>query len=241
MKRMVTVLALAGLPGALQAQASLPSTSVGLRVISPRPARSAAVTIGQLLLLSTLLDAGFHTESQNLRGPFSNGLSRVGYEFGNGRRVLPFLGAAWLAGAALGNTRVKDVAGHALTGGLAAGLMATGLKFVTGRARPNAGVGSGEFDWFRPGDSAFPSGHASIAFGMATVLAAEFDGAWDDVGFYGLATVTGLSRVNDNKHWLSDVVAGAAVGIVAGRWVTRSHRRVQLAGGPGGLGVRLEF
>lgn len=238
MKRLLTVLALSAGPAVVSAQA--PSVTVPVSGSGLRPAQ-AALTVGGLVLLSSLFDNGVHLESQEWRGGFSDGLSRVGYEFGNGRRMLPLLGAAWLAGAAFDNPRVKDLAGHALAGGIAAGLAATGLKFITGRERPNSGMDNDHFRMFRPGDSSFPSGHASIAFGMATALASEFDGKWDDVGLYGLASLTALSRINDNKHWLSDVVAGAAVGIVAGRWATRGHRRTRLTGVPGGLGVSLDF
>ena len=50
-----------------------------------------------------------------------------------------------------------------------------------------------------------------------------FIGRWATVGLYGMATAVGWSRINDNRHWLSDVAAGALVGItsaklVSGRW-----------------------
>jgi membrane-associated phospholipid phosphatase len=120
--------------------------------------------------------------------------------------------------------------------------VATGVKFLTGRERPNSADGAHSFDPFRTGDTSFPSGHTALAFGMATALAAEVPGAWDDVGFLGLATATGLSRINDNRHWLSDVVAGAAVGFIAGRWATRSHRTpMPLVAVPGGVGFSVSF
>lgn len=74
-------------------------------------------------------------------------------------------------------------------------------------------------DRTRPDDSdrnSFPSGHASTTFATATVLA-ELYGWRAGVPAYALATLTGASRMSTDRHWLSDVVAGAALGIWLGR------------------------
>ncbi|MGE5087039.1 MAG: phosphatase PAP2 family protein [Bacillota bacterium] len=63
---------------------------------------------------------------------------------------------------------------------------------------------------------AFPSGHTSSAFATATSLAYAY--GWKaGVPAYGMAVFTGLSRIADDKHWASDVVAGAALGMIWGR------------------------
>jgi len=246
MKRHLTVLAALAVPYPALAQAltgsltpafTTPTTSHSI----PRPTQ-IAMTVGGFFLLSALFDNSVHAESQQWRGAVSNQVARVAKEMGNGQRVLPLLGVAWLAGAAAGSERLKDVAGHTLQAGVTAGLLATGVKFLTGRERPSSGRDADHFQPFRTGDTAFPSGHTALAFGLASALAGEFDGPWDDLGLYGLATVTGLSRINDNKHWLTDVVAGAAVGIAAGRWSTRSHRaRLPVVAVPGGVGLSFSF
>jgi membrane-associated phospholipid phosphatase len=243
MKRLVTVLTALALPCSLlaQAPAALP-TGIPTSVTSHSwKARDVALSVGGLILLSGLLDNSVHLESQNLRGVVSDRVAAIGNEFGNGRRVLPLLGAAWLIGTATGSERVQDVAGHTLQAGLTAGLAATTLKFLTGRDRPNGGSDADHFSPFRTGDTSFPSGHTALAFGIATALANEFEGTWDDIGLYGLATLTGLSRINDNKHWLSDVLGGAAVGVLAGRWATRSHRQLPITVGPSGIGFSFSF
>jgi membrane-associated phospholipid phosphatase len=73
-------------------------------------------------------------------------------------------------------------------------------------------------DW-RKGGSSFPSLHASAAFAIGTVFA---ESGGDDyrwvrriVGF-GVASGTAYARLHGNAHWLSDVVAGAAVGVYTG-------------------------
>jgi membrane-associated phospholipid phosphatase len=91
-----------------------------------------------------------------------------------------------------------------------------------GRFRPSD---SGDQYVFKPFSShdAFPSGHATVAFALAACLADEIHRPWATAFLYAGATGTAWSRLNDDKHWLSDVLAGAAVGITAakvikGRW-----------------------
>jgi membrane-associated phospholipid phosphatase len=80
----------------------------------------------------------------------------------------------------------------------------------------------------RPNDrndtKSFPSGHTTAAFAFSSVVAAEH-------GFFpcglmatALSTLTGLSRINDNKHYLHDVVAGATIGTVFGLGVSSVNK-----------------
>ena len=94
-------------------------------------------------------------------------------------------------------------------------LMATGVtqatKLATQRQRPDS-----------PSANSFPSGHTSASFATATSLTYAY-GWWIGAPFYGLAIFTGLTRLSDNAHWLSDVVAGATVGILFGRSSFKHH------------------
>ena len=69
---------------------------------------------------------------------------------------------------------------------------------------------------YLPFASSFPSGHASSAFATATALAYSY-GYWAGVPAYLVATGISAARVSENAHWLSDVFAGAALGIFWGR------------------------
>ncbi|MDT8309353.1 MAG: phosphatase PAP2 family protein [Bacteroidales bacterium] len=62
----------------------------------------------------------------------------------------------------------------------------------------------------------FPSGHTSVAFALAAVTSRELKTPWISTVSYALATTTALLRLANNEHWLSDVVAGAGLGIIAG-------------------------
>ena len=103
-----------------------------------------------------------------------------------------------------------------------AGIATVSLKALLGRARPDAGVGAFDFDPLTR-DAALPSGHTAMAFALAAGLSEAVHSPWARVGFYGVATGTGLSRINDNRHWASDVGLGALIGVtsakfVSGRW-----------------------
>lgn len=65
--------------------------------------------------------------------------------------------------------------------------------------------------------NSFPSGHTATAFMAATMLHKEYGwrSPWYSIAGYSAATVTGLSRMLNNRHWLSDVMTGAGIGIVA--------------------------
>ncbi len=95
---------------------------------------------------------------------------------------------------------------------LASALLLTGgvvgtMKAAINRRRPNNA------------DYSFPSGHTSVAFTTSTVLARNF--GWKiGAPAYGLAVLTGLGRVEENKHYLSDVAAGATIGVLVARNVT---------------------
>ncbi len=90
------------------------------------------------------------------------------------------------------------------------------LKYLVGRSRPDANEGSHHF---RPGrfDTSFPSGHTAVAFALATTLAHEIDSDVATVALLTIAAGTAWSRVYHDRHWLSDVLVGALIGITAGQ------------------------
>lgn len=74
--------------------------------------------------------------------------------------------------------------------------------------------------------SSFPSGHTTGAFSAATVFAMEYkDRPWIKILAYGSATLIGMSRITENKHWITDVISGAALGYLSGRQVVNNYHR----------------
>jgi membrane-associated phospholipid phosphatase len=120
---------------------------------------------------------------------------------------------------------------------LAAELTTIAVKATVGRYRPAETDNPYIFKPFSGHDS-FPSGHATMAFALAASLSHEIDKPWASAALYTFATGTAWSRLNDERHWLSDVVAGATVGITAATIVHRHPPR--LLAEPNGA-VRLEW
>jgi membrane-associated phospholipid phosphatase len=106
-------------------------------------------------------------------------------------------------------------------------MMTQTIKHATGRERPD---GSSH--------TSFPSGHASDTFAFATALERHL--GWKGaVPAYIFSSYVAISRLPANRHWLSDAVFGSAVGIIAGRTVTRhgSEFPVTVAAVPGGAAI----
>lgn len=101
-------------------------------------------------------------------------------------------------------------------------------KTIFGRQRPNVDDGPDYLDWRGPlqGESFF-SGHTSVSFAFASVVAEYYkDTKWVPILAYTFASMTGLSRIYDNKHWASDVLAGAAFGISIGKLVAKNDNKL---------------
>lgn len=123
---------------------------------------------------------------------------------------------------------------------ITAGALESVLKYLTGETRPSyypAGVEAkprflGPFS--KTGKSAsgkneyssFPSGHTTVAFAAATVFASEYrTKIVIPIIAYSAATLIGISRITENKHWASDVLVGAAVGFLSGKQVVNNYHR----------------
>lgn len=136
-----------------------------------------------------------------------------------------------------GNSDISDLgldAGRAVVG---AGLVTVAGKFAAGRARPRVSpddptdfsAGGG----FRGDDyQAFPSAHAAAAFAAATVLATSLadrhpgSSGWIQPPIYAAAAMAGLSRLFDEEHWTTDILAGGLIGVLAGLYVNERYDRV---------------
>jgi membrane-associated phospholipid phosphatase len=115
------------------------------------------------------------------------------------------------------------------------------LKFLTGRQRPyftDSTKVQAEPTFYGPfyktpkdpdgtrTNSSFPSGHTTVAFAAATVYAMEYkDKPLVPIIAYSAATLIGLSRITENKHWATDVLTGAALGYLTGRLVVNNYHR----------------
>ena len=100
----------------------------------------------------------------------------------------------------------RYLASTAMSYAIMAGFV-NGIKYTAKEMRPD---GSTANSW--------PSGHTATAFVGATILHKEYGmtrSPWYSVAGYGVATATGVMRVLNNRHWISDVLSGAGIGIMS--------------------------
>ena len=123
---------------------------------------------------------------------------------------LQYLPAAVMVGMKLGGAEGRSSWGRMLASDAFSAVIMGGvvysLKQSTRVMRPDGS-----------NDNSFPSGHTATAFMTATMLTKEYGhiSPWIGIGAYSVATATGLMRMANNKHWLSDVLTGAGIGILS--------------------------
>jgi membrane-associated phospholipid phosphatase len=116
---------------------------------------------------------------------------------------------------------------HSVESILLADILGGGIKLVAGRQRPYVDVRTpNNFQLWRGWSDdkyrSFPSGHTITAFAFASTVTRESKFWWPHAAwfvgsvFYGGASLVGLSRMYNNQHWASDVMAGAAIGTLVG-------------------------
>jgi len=163
---------------------------------------------------------------QRNRSNFSDQFARRITPIGANDAVL----ASWAllgSGFLFHNDTLRGAGRDAIESEIVAASMATPvIKRLAGRARPFRHEGTFHFD---PDQShsgnfqSFPSGHATNAFAAATAIAGHFDGWVVPTIVYTIATGVSFSRVNDNVHFPSDVVAGALIGRAVAKGILARH------------------
>jgi membrane-associated phospholipid phosphatase len=186
--------------------------------------------LGATVLLSTL-DEPTQRYMQRHRSEESNEIAEVFRQEGEVPYYAGVSVGVLAVGAVSGNPGIRRAGTRLVTSVALTGLEMSLIKRVVGRSRPNEDVGAFAFHPFTSlKDSAgvetrgaMPSGHTAAAFAVATSLADDIHNPIADVLLYTAATGTAFSRLNDNRHWLSDTFFGATLGVftakvVSGRW-----------------------
>lgn len=122
-----------------------------------------------------------------------------------------YFGPAMTLGLKIGGVEGRSDWGRLLaSSAMSYGIMAilvNSIKYTSKEMRPD---GSSANSW--------PSGHTATSFAGATILHKEYGltrSPWYSIAGYGVATATGVMRVLNNRHWVSDVLSGAGIGILS--------------------------
>lgn len=199
--------------------------------------RLPSLETGLILGLAGAASAGVHENDPRItrsaaRSSALDTLFEPGAVIGGGYVQVGAAFATFAIGRALHSPRVSVLGADLVRAQLMSAAMTQGLKVAVGRTRPDGTRYS------------FPSGHTSATFATATVLQRHY--GWKvGIPAYALAAYVGGSRLQENRHYLSDVMFGAAIGVVAGRTATIGVGRARFAmtpiAAPGGGGVGIGF
>lgn len=207
---LVVVLLISVAPGQGDAPRTYPQrVADGLRAtVTSRTMRPYWAATGLGVLLSLPLDDQI-SERAVEHGLMPQSLAGFGYEWGGKWAALTILPGIYLTENIRGTSRETTFRRleFAFTSLAVVGITTELLKYAVGRPRPDR-----EARTSFPYGPSFPSGHASAAFGVAEVVRTLYGNQVGAV-LYGMALVTGISRMHENDHYLSDVVGGAGLGI----------------------------
>jgi membrane-associated phospholipid phosphatase len=115
------------------------------------------------------------------------------------------------------DSRFKSTTYSIAQGFVVNGVVTASMKQVFARTRPDVS-----------NDFSFPSGHTSMSFMWATILSRNY-GLKVGIPAYAVAGFVGASRLLENKHHMSDIVAGATIGYIVGRTVSRRRKGGRLS------------
>ena len=184
------------------ALAPLPARAWSVRPAAPEP---VSLLSGYALTLSAFGLRRYEEDLQTSvarRRPLGDA-SKIGDYAGQLVPQAAYLGGQWIAHAC-GATRAGHRAQLMTVATAEAGLTALVLKHTLREERPN-----------HSSRNSFPSGHSTTVFAFAAIVGAEHGWRYG-VPAYALAAFTGFSRINDNMHYLHDVLAGATLGLSVG-------------------------
>jgi membrane-associated phospholipid phosphatase len=181
-------------------------------------AAGAGLILGGLMLADQTIDREAQKQRSRFTDRVAGATTALGGQYGFHASVTMLA-----AGILFNHENLRDTGREAIESGILATLLDKYVvKRAFGRKRPFESNGE---TVFVPGSShdSFPSGHATQAFAVASVVAARSKGWPIPALAYTAATIVALDRVNSHVHFASDVVAGAFLGTAIGRFIVHRH------------------
>lgn len=228
--RALALLPVAALVLPSAALAGGPPIGADLRAYA-QPRTLKILGVGAAAAAASLSFENAATEHAIFEHPGLDPTSDVGNEYASGVTIVALTGGLFGAGLLTDDATLTRTGGQMARGIVYTTVAVSTLKLAFQRTRPNGGAYS------------FPSGHTTLAFAMAPILAKNL-GWRAGVPAYALAGATGMGRMEDNKHYLSDVLFGAALGLSIGVAVSGHDalpERIELQAAPGGAAVSYLF
>lgn len=200
-----TALFLLAFVGMCQQSYAIISDSVNIAKTCCKDAQlTNGIILGAPLVTTGLLIKGEDRHFQNLRNSY---MKEFRHSYDNYIQYLPGIVMIGMKSAGIES---RDSWGRMLASDVMSALIMGSLvetsKLTTNVTRPDGS-----------NDHSFPSGHTATSFMTATMLTKEYGhiSPWIGIGAYTVATATGFTRIFNNKHWVSDVITGAGIGIIS--------------------------
>lgn len=190
----------------------------------PAHAPNAALGGTALLVPMATFDAPVLKGIQHGNRGFAQDFLDVANPIG-GPKAVPAAAGIFAASLLTDDTRLQDAAFTSLQSILYAGTASYALKYTFGRLRPETGAGVRDFDMFS-GNTSFPSGHTATAFALVTPWVMYYPGPVT-YGLMALPVGTAVARIAKDRHWPTDVLAGATLGFMTARYLSKRHLREQ--------------
>lgn len=203
-----------------------------LRAFRPSISRAAMIAFAAGAVLVALAwlfaDAAVTAWAEAVQSDAIEDAIRIANRLGGGMNPALVVGFFLIAGVVYRHARWVTYAVSMALAGLAGGLLGQIVKFLVGRTRPELWLGP--FHHARASASSFPSGHTVGAFALAGVLFFASPSRTLRIVALLLAAAVGLSRILAFRHWTSDVLASAILGLIAARIVTPVTRGERVLG-----------
>lgn len=183
----------------------------------------ASATVG-----SIFLDRYLKTQFQNINSSNINSISKNIGKIGSFPATAIGISGSYFTSLIIKSPTLKNASLTSAEGVFISSIFTVALKYAIQRERPlvtndNLSFRKGKYsDDF---NLSFPSGHSSRAFVVATVFAEAYKESHPYIPYvaYTTASLIGISRINDNKHWLSDVFIGSALGYSVGKFISNKR------------------
>jgi membrane-associated phospholipid phosphatase len=134
-------------------------------------------------------------------------------------------GGVFITGLVTHNEHATDTGIRSAEASIDSVILYAALKAILARQRPYTGQGEGKFFSGNWTAGSFPSGHATLAWTLASVMAHEYPNWPMRLLMYGVATAVSTTRVTGGVHFPSDVFAGSVIGYGVGTYVAHKDRQ----------------
>lgn len=192
---------------------------------------TAGVVVGITALVATdnfsEIDQYFRDVALRSQSATNHDVFSIANEYGNTATGVIIGGGIYTGGLVFGDESVRTTGRLVFESLIVAGISTTVLKGVIGRARPYTNTTDHTYKPFAFNNDYYslPSGHATVAFAVSTVLSERIGNVYASIGLYALAGSAAMGRMYFDKHWLTDVLLGGFIGTVSGIAVVRANER----------------